>query len=205
MIRVSTVVTALFAVVAVAACQTAPAPKQEDPDARRMAVMRDEPLVARDPRAALSPAGPAHRLMINASLFDDEAQNAEEVARKQTSDAMIAMRENRWTIYFAACLPPDSDDDGWAFAAYAYKIVDGVSYHATLDGSASGSRAKLTLRLIAPRFAEPRADVFPDRPPALDAGKSCIEAGSLPEARQESGTPAVMTETPPVKPDDRRR
>jgi len=209
MIRVPTLAAVLLlaACAASAACSAAPAPKQEDPDARRVAVMRDEPLVARDPRAAISPATPAHRLMISASLFDEQAQNAGEVARKQTSDAMIALRENKWVIYFAACLPPDSDsdDDGWAYAALGYKIVDGVSYHATLDGSDSGSRAQLTLRLIAPHSTEPRADVFPDRPPALEAGKSCVEASSPPEVRQESGTPTVMAFTPPTKPGDRRR
>ena len=199
MIRVSTLVTALFLLTA---CQAAPAPapvpEQEDLDARRMAVMRDEPLVARDPDPAIPPTDAAHRLRINAALLDEEAQNASEVARKQTSDAMIALRENKWVIYFAACQPP-----GWAYAAYAYKIVDGVSYNAVLDGSGNGNRAKLVLRLLAPRSSEPGADVFADRPPALEPGKSCIEAPTPPEIRAETGAATVMAENFPPGHGDR--
>jgi hypothetical protein len=189
--------------------------RDEDPDDRRLAVMRDEPLVARDTSPSIdrgfviSATLPAHRAMITANLFEAEAQNANVVARKQTSDTMIALRENQWVIYLAACLapgtaPPNEDDvvgfqyeDGWAFAAYAYKIVDGVSYNAALIGTGRGNRAKLTLRLIAPHSAEPRADVFPERPPALEPGKSCIEASSPPEARTVAGTSTLMDEVGP--------
>lgn len=224
LLRVSTSVTALLLL---AGCPAVPQKTSLDVDGQRMAVMRDEPLVGRDRDPSINPGFivsdklPAHRGMISADLFEEEAQNANEVARKQTSDAMIALRENKWVIYLAACLPPGKApanfgdvvgfqyEDGWAFAAYAYKIVDGVSYSAELVGSGRGSKAKLTLRLLAPHSSEPKADLFPDRPPSVEAGKSCIEASSPPEARVVTGTSTLMDETGPhpagtAKPTGRR-
>jgi hypothetical protein len=217
---VSTLVaTALVAAaLLLSACPAAPAKtsKNPDPDRQRIAVMHDEPLVARDGTPSInqgfviSDKLPAHRNMISAGLLDEDAQNADEVARKQTSDAMMALRENKWVIYLAGCLAPGPDnsdnkddvlgfqhEDGWAFAAYAYKIADGVSYSAELLGSASGKRARLSLRLLAPHSSEPRADVFPDRPPALEAGKSCIETSLPPQARSVTGVPTVMDSVGP--------
>jgi len=194
MTRVSTLVTA--ALLLLTACQATPAPDPtpEDPDAHRIAVMLDEPLVARDPDPFIAEVRPDRRLLISAVLLHEEAQNTSEVARKQTSDAMIALRENRWVIYYAACQPP-----GWEYAAYAYKIVDGVSYHAVLtsSGGGSGNRATLTLRLLAPHSIERRSDLYPDRPAALEPGKSCIEVSIPPEAPAETGVASVMLETFP--------
>lgn len=206
---------ALFLAVLLAGCPAPARRAPEDPDTRRMAVMRDEPLVARDSDPAIdrgfviSETLPAHRAMITADLLDVQAQNAGEMARKQTSDAMIALRENQWVIYLAACLAPgnapsNEDDvvgfqyeDGWAFTAAGYKIVDGVSYNAALTGTGRGDRAKLSLRLIAPHSTEPRADVFPDRPPALEPGKSCLESSSPPQARVVAGVSTLMDEVGP--------
>ena len=198
MIRVSTSIAALCLL---AACTATPAsprggPRPLDANDHRLAVMRDEPLVARDPGLAIAAIEPGHRITISAKLYDEEAQNAAEVARKQTSDTMIALRENGWMIYFAACQPST-----WAYTVYAYKIVDAVSYGAVLDASATGNRARLDLRLLAPHAAEPRADVFADRPPALEPGKSCIEASSPPDTKQETGKFVVMAKTPPTQPD----
>lgn len=192
MIRLSTLVAALCLL---AACTATPTPRggPRPPDANddRLAVMRDEPLLARDATPSIAPVEPGHRIVIKASLLDAEAQNPSEVARKQTSDAMLALRENKWVIYFAACTPP-----GWAYTVYGYKIVDAVGYNAVLEGSGSGNRARLTLRLIAPHSTEAGADVFADRPAALEPGKSCIETSLPPTARTETGVASFMADTP---------
>jgi hypothetical protein len=189
----------------------------EDANERRLALLRDEPLVARDKDAATSPGFvvsdllPAHRPMIMASLFEEKAQNPSEVARKQTSDAVVSLREGKWVVYLIACLapgnaPPNPDDvvgwqyeDGWGYAAYAYKIVDGVSYSAEVTGSGRGGIARVELRLLAPHSSEPKADLFPDRPPAVEAGvgKNCLEALMPPGERTVIGTRTLMDTTGP--------
>jgi hypothetical protein len=193
-----------------AGCPSAPAPDVMSADERRIAFMREEPLLARDKEPLVKPGFlvsdrlAAHRNLISARIADQQAQNASEVARKQTADAMLVLREGKWSVYLAACLPPgtgpDNPDDvvgyryedGWAYAVYAYKIADGVSYSAELLSSGRGSRAHVALRLVAPHSSEPRADLFPDRPRELEAGKSCVEVSLPPEDRVVSGEPTLM-------------
>jgi len=150
------------------------------------------------------------RGQVQATIEELDATDAIAEAREGAARAIVALRESDWTIYFVACVPPRSGEevidedsalptpifDAWTFAAYGYKILDGVSYFARVNGVGTPprNRAEVTLRLIAPYSGEAAADLFPDRPPATEVGASCVEQVAALDGLATLGTPTVVDE-----------
>ncbi|TDD25501.1 hypothetical protein [Nonomuraea diastatica] len=124
-------------------------------------------------------------------LADGPAAAPADEARRWAAKGMRKLRDGGWTVYATVCLPPrksgDPDPpaegawDAWSFAAHAYKVVEGVSYFAIAQGlgQVSGD-VEMTIEMRAPSSHEPVTDLFPDRPPPLPAGTSCVEPVTCP-------------------------
>lgn len=200
----------LLACLAIAGCDDAGGGNAAD--SQRLRVMQSVPLLQKSIGTPVAVAGftegslPPRRGRVQAKLFAQNANDAPGTAQQQTRDAMTALRSDGWTVYFAACRPPLKPGDPappkdlvgpfpseewWAFGAHAYKAMDGVSYFAAVNGNGrlKGS-VSVDLDLRAPNSREATSDLFTDRPPALAAGSSCLEASGLPAKAAEAG-PAV--------------
>ncbi|TMR12402.1 hypothetical protein ETD86_32655 [Nonomuraea turkmeniaca] len=182
-------------------------------DHERLEVMLSQPFVReaiKKPaaRAAFQKSDklPATRGVVTAVLADQPAAAPADDARQWAVKGMRKLRDSGWTVYATVCLPPRKSDDPnppqdgawdtWSFAAHAYKIVDGVSYFAIAEGlgQLSGS-VELSIEMRAPSSHEPVSDLLPERPPALPAGASCVEAGSLPTKKVANGTGVIIGES----------
>jgi hypothetical protein len=186
-------------------------------DQERLRVMQAEPVLKNAIGDPIAVAGfaegslPARRGYIQATVFDQNTPNGPATAQQQTGAAMQALRSSGWTVYFAACEPPLKPGDPapprdlvgpfpseewWAFGAHAYKIKDGVSYYAAVNGNGrlNGS-AKVSLDLRAPNSREATSDLFADRPAAIAAGTSCIEAVDPPAQPSRVGLAAELDES----------
>ncbi|GIH06833.1 hypothetical protein Rhe02_49000 [Rhizocola hellebori] len=204
----------VLAGLAVAACDEA---GSGEADQERLRVMQSEPLLSNAIGAPVAVAGftegslPPRRGRVQAKLFEQNANDAPTTAQLKTLDAMKALRDNGWTVYFVACQPPLKPGDPvpprdligpfpseewWAFGAYAYKIKDGVSYYAAANGNGrlKGSAA-VDLDLRAPSSKEAGSDLFADRPPALAPGASCLEANGLPAQAAKAGVALELDES----------
>ncbi|TDD12263.1 hypothetical protein E1292_02170 [Nonomuraea deserti] len=149
---------------------------------------------------------PATRGTVTVVLAERPAAAPAGEARRWAAEGMRKLRDGGWTVYATVCLPPrESGDpdppaegawDAWSFAAHAYKVVDGVSYFAVAQGlgQLSGD-VEMTIEMRAPSSHEPVTDLFPDRPPPLPAGTSCVETGDLPAEKVTDGPPVVMGES----------
>jgi hypothetical protein len=201
---------AALAVLALATGCPGPASEPTSVDEKRLAVAKSEPLLARDKQPSAragfqtSKKVPAHRGSVDANLIDETAADPDATARARSAEFVQQLRAAGWTVYLTACIPPraqgspapDKDDvppvqyaDGWAFVAHAYKVVDGVSYFAAIDGhgSAGNKRVRVNLRLLVPQSTEPKADLFPDRPPPVAATTSCLDTAAPPAQRIVDG------------------
>ncbi|TDC07852.1 hypothetical protein E1267_12235 [Nonomuraea longispora] len=149
---------------------------------------------------------PATRGMVTVVLADGPAAAPAGEARRWAAKGMRKLREGGWTVYSTVCLPPrESDDpdppeegawDAWSFAAHAYRVVDGVSYFAVARGLGRLPDAvEMTIEMRAPSSREPVTDLFPERPPPLPEGKSCVETGDLPAGKVTDGPPVIMGES----------
>lgn len=171
-------------------------------DERRLAVMRAEPLLKQATREPLAVAGfrvsdklPVRRGQIQANLVDEGDADPPASARKHTAQAAAALRDNGWTMYYATCGP---QDDRWAFQVNGYKVIDGVSYYAEVNGTGvKQSKVSVFLLLRAPNSRESTSDLFADRPPALQTGRSCVETVQLPQRVTADGVPIVLDEHGP--------
>lgn len=123
---------------------------------------------------------PAHRGKVTADLNKPADPGKD---RDRAVEALKALRDSAWTVFYARC-----DHDG--FTASAYRVVDGVSFYAQIDGSDVQGK-NVVLQMRAPQSRESTSDLFPERPPAVAAGKTCLEADS---SLGEDGTPIVLDE-----------
>ncbi|MFI7706703.1 hypothetical protein [Nonomuraea sp. NPDC049480] len=151
---------------------------------------------------------PATRGMVTAVLADQPAAAPADDARQWAAKGMQKLRDSGWTVYATVCLPPRKSDDpnppqegawdAWSFTAHAYKVVDGVSYFAIAEGLGQlpGS-IEMYIEMRAPSSREPVSDLFPERPPPLPVGASCVEAGGLPAKKVINGPAVVMGESGP--------
>ncbi|GAB3813355.1 hypothetical protein [Micromonospora zhanjiangensis] len=104
--------------------------------------------------------------------------------------------EARWSLV------PKARSEWWQYAAYGYKIVDGVSYFVRMDGvgriDTHTTNVSVDLRMIAPHSTESVVDLFPDRPPAIPAGSGCLESATVPTGYQETGLRTLMNSNGPL-------
>ncbi|MEO3806152.1 hypothetical protein [Nonomuraea sp. B1E8] len=182
-------------------------------DQARLDVMLSQPFVGeavKEParRVAFRKSDdlPATRGTVAVVLADGPAADPAGEARQWAAKGMRKLRDGGWTVYATVCLPPrkssDPDPpaegawDAWSFAAHAYKVVDGVSYFALAQGLGQlPGDVEMTIEMRAPSSHEPVTDLFPDRPPALPAGRNCVESGDLPSKKRTDGPPVVMGES----------
>ncbi|MGV9303796.1 hypothetical protein ACWDLG_10525 [Nonomuraea sp. NPDC003727] len=194
-------------------CMAPSATTQTDQD--RITVMRSQPFAGEaiskpSTRVAFQNSDRlrATRGQVAVVLTDQATGAPAEDARQWAVKGMRKLRDSGWTVYATACLPPRKSDDpdppqdgvwdAWSFVAYAYKIVDGVSYFATADGVGQlPGRVKMSIEMRAPSSREPASDLFPDRPPPLPVGTSCVETGGLPAKKVTNGRMVVMGESGP--------
>jgi hypothetical protein len=213
MIRSLSVVV-LVACLAAAGCDDA---ASSSTDQERLQVMMSEPLLKNSIGAPAGVAGftegslPPRRGRVQAKLFEQNTNDAPATAQIKTFESMKVLRYTGWTVYFVACLPPLKPGDPvppkdligpfpseewWAFGAYAYKIKDGVSYWAAVNGHGrlKGS-VTVDIDLRAPSSGETSSDRFGDRPPAIAENSSCLEANGLPAQPARSGVAVELDES----------
>lgn len=126
---------------------------------------------------------PLHRGTVTADL--NRLSDAND--RDRTVEAMGAMRDNGWMFFYTRC---ERD----FFTAGAYKIVDGVSFYAQIDGSEVQDGSNVVLRMRAPNSTEPSQDLFPERPAELGVGQTCLETDGT---AASEGTAIVVDEWAP--------
>ncbi len=186
----------------------------ENADQKRLRVMQAEPLLKKAigapvAVAGFTEAGVARRGYVQAKLKEEAVKQAPEAAKEGTAETMKALRDNGWNIYFVACQPPLKQGDPepakdlvgpfpseqwWAFSAYGYKVAEGVSYFAALNGNGYlNGQVKIFLNLRAPNSTE-TSDLFADRPAAVASGESCVETKGLPESLAKTGAAVMVGE-----------
>jgi hypothetical protein len=160
-----------------------------DVDAKRLSALKGEPVLRLSVQTyaeegfRVSGKLPLHRSKVTADLN----KTKDDGDRERAAEAVKALRDSGWTVFHARC-------EAAAFAAAAYKLVDGVSFYAQIDGSEVQQSQNVVLQMRAPHSRESKSDLFPERPPALAAGKTCLEsAGSM----GEEGTSIVVDELGP--------
>jgi len=159
-------------------------------DVARLETLKREPVLKLAVGQPYAEAGfhvsdklPAHRGKVTADLNKPADPGRD---RDRAVEAVEALRDSGWTVFHARC-----DHDG--FLAAAYKVVDGVSFYAQIDGSDVPEK-NVVLQMRAPQSGESTSDLFPERPAAVAAGKTCLETDS---SLGEEGTPIVLDELAP--------
>ena len=140
-----------------------------------------EPYIIVDVRDSYKP--PLHRGTVGADLN----RLADANDRDRTVEAMGALRDNGWTFFHTRC---ERD----FFTASAYKVVDGVSFYAQIDGSEVQDASNVVLRMRAPNSREPNQDLFPERPAELGVGETCLETD---RTAASEGTAIMVDELAP--------
>ncbi|MFN2495661.1 MAG: hypothetical protein ABR608_07120 [Pseudonocardiaceae bacterium] len=156
---------------------------------------------------------------VSAGLFSaDPARGDVPVTPEQIelhlADALERLRGTGWTIMSASCKAPERDRitasalpspepgqlgadpglDEWDWSATVYTHVDGVSYWAELSGGVfRNGRGSVGILLRAPNVDDP-PDLFPDRPPGLPVGSTCIERPGVPPVNIEQGIEFTVAE-----------
>ncbi|MEO3875209.1 hypothetical protein ABGB18_41035 [Nonomuraea sp. B12E4] len=149
---------------------------------------------------------PATRGRVTVVLARQPAADPANGARQWATTGMRQLRDSGWTVYATVCLPPRRSDDpsppqdgawdAWSFAAHAYKIVNGVSYFAIANGLGYVSgKVDTSIEMRVPGSQEPVSDLFPDRPPPLPVGTSCVETGELLTKKVANGPAVIMGES----------
>lgn len=135
-------------------------------------------------------------------------------------DALRIMRSGGWLTLYSECDPPvrfvvglngertpspsptasprteaGLGEHTWSWKLYLYRIRDGVSYWAQIDGTAAkdgdGYTAALSIDLVAPQEHDP-ADLFTDRPRPVAGSAVCAEREKPPRAPEMRGRPIVV-------------
>jgi hypothetical protein len=132
-------------------------------------------------------------------------------ARTDTARALATLRNSGWTVYFVGCTPPGdtaplgtvrpwpyAESDRWLFDAFAYKVIDQVSYFADIQGEATDSgRAQVDFTLLAPNEHETVTNLFPDAPPSVSPVANCVESAVEPTTLTHAGPILAMSDTGP--------
>jgi hypothetical protein len=156
-------------------------------DAGRLEVLKREPVLKLAVGKTYSEVGfrvsdklPLHRSKVTADLTKpaDAGQD-----QRRTVEAVKVLRDSGWTVYHVRCDPNE-------FMVAAYKIVDGVSYYAQINGSDVQDGQNAAMQLLAPHSRESTSDLFPERPPALPAGKTCLESN----ATETGAGPSILVD-----------
>jgi hypothetical protein len=164
-----------------------------------------------------------NRGRIEAYLVKDQDpvpdRRPEDVASK-IREALRIMRAGGWLTLYSECDPPvhfvvgtngekapspsptaspqagaGLGEHTWSWKLYLYRIRDGVSYWAQIDGTVAkngdGSTAGLWIDLVAPQEHDP-ADLFADRPRPLADTAICVQREKSPRAPEMDGRPIVV-------------
>lgn len=157
-------------------CPGAPSPSKVDE--QRLAVLKAEPVLKLAVGQPYTETGfwvsdklPVHRSKVAAEL--KQAAGAGQ-NRERAIEALGALRDSGWTVFYAQC------GKGF-FLASGYKLVDGVSYFAQVNGGETPDET-VVLQLRAPNSRESTSDLFPERPVPLATGRTCLETGASPGA-----------------------
>jgi hypothetical protein len=132
-------------------------------------------------------------------------------ARADTAKALATLRNSGWTVYFAGCTPPGDtaplgtvvpwpypESDRWIFDAFAYKVLDRVSYFADIEGIATDTgTAQVHFTLLAPNEHETVTNLFPDAPPPVSPTGNCVESVAEPTALTHAGPILAMFDSGP--------
>ncbi len=194
-------------------------------------IIRDATVSSQRPGTLLNATLGWDRGHVSAGLFSadpakGDASVTPERIEERTAEALARMRGTGWTVMSTACEAPERDritasalpspepgqldadpgSDEWEWSATAYIHVDNVSYWAQLSGAAvREGRGSVGIMVRAPNVDDP-PDLFPDRPPGLPAGSTCIEQPGVPPVNVEQGTRVEVgarsgPHKPPIDPD----
>jgi len=174
------------------------------------------------------------RTEVRARLFASHAAAAgagptPAAVEAKLAESFATLRAGGWTIHWTLCVPPQAAptpspsstpaastpaavlrSGGWQWFATAYKIADGVSYWSMLSAELIDvGDAWVDIVLRAPQASDP-PNLFPDKPKALAAGKTCAEDRREGTNVEQSGSPAIVREWWPFpsqsrSPDPQRR
>jgi hypothetical protein len=177
---------AVIGAVLVVGCTLPSLDSTNDVDRRRAEVLRNEPIFGtldRPPAVEVgwASAGPhdwrrpnAHGVLARWQPPPDPADAALD-GGPRVRHALDALRESGWTVLWAKC---STSNPLWLVVGY--QIRDGVSYWFELRGEVTSSEGLLGLYLVAPHHFDPD-DLFPDRPPGLAVGGTCVETAGTGE------------------------
>lgn len=129
-------------------------------------------------------------------LADPPPVPAPEEFQGRVAATLSSLREGGWLPVWSRCQVPaprepgsrlGPESDWWVWDASGYRIVDGVSYGFVLRAEFSRpGNGSVSVRLLAPNHRDP-ANLFPDEPPALPRGGSCIEHAGIAAATSADG------------------